>query len=58
MLRLNFCMIGCPINFIVRSLINWIALYMYSQIEYYFKSHLKIVSNSLHENNKYWTYMT
>ena len=51
-------MIGSPIYLIARSLINGIALYMYSQIEYYFKSPLKIVSNGLNEENKYLTYIT
>ena len=47
MLRLGLSMIGSPINLIAKLLINWIAMCMYSQIEYSSMSHLKFISNGL-----------
>ena len=52
MLNLNFSTIGFPIHLIARLLIKWIAMCMYSQMEYCFKSPLKIISNSLNERKK------
>ena len=52
MLSLNFFMIGSPIHLIARLLINWIAMCMYSKMEYCFKSPLKIISNGLNERKK------
>ena len=52
MLSLNFSVIGSPIHLIARLLINWIAMCMYSQKEYCFKSPLKIISKGLNERNK------
>ena len=45
-------MIGSPIHLIVRVLINWIAICMYSQVEYCVKLPLKIISNDLNERKK------
>ena len=47
MLSLNFWTIGSPVHLIAKLLINWIAMCMYSQMEYCFKSRLKIISNAL-----------
>ena len=49
MLSLHFSIIGSRVNSIASSLINWIVICMYSQVEYYFKSPLKIISNGLNE---------
>ena len=49
MLSLNFSTIGSPIHLIVSLLINWIAMCIYSQLKYCFKSYLQIVSSGIHE---------
>ena len=52
MLSLNFSMIWSPVHLIAKLLINWIAMCMYSEIEYCFKSPLKMISNGLNQRKK------
>ena len=50
--------IGSPIHLIAKLLINWTAMCMYSQMEYCFKSRLKIIWIGRNDRKKYWTYIT
>ena len=52
MLSLNFSMTGSPIHLIAGLLINWVALCMYSEVEYGFKLPLKFISNVLNERKQ------
>ena len=54
MLSLNFSMIGSPIYLIARLLTNWIAICMYSQMEYCCESPSKIISNGHNERKNIW----
>ena len=49
MLGLNFSLIWSPIHLIAQLLINWIAICMYSQMEYCFKPPLKMILNGLNQ---------